>query len=113
MQSIFRVIVILSVAAVLALGMYGAVQNDTVRGWLGVSSSANALSQTGEPFQRDTAQLQGGNFDGGVPPTRGTGAHGGTFNPAGLVRNLTILGGMIFGVMVIQQTGGLISKRQV
>ena len=111
MQTIFRVIVILSIAAVLALGMYGAVQNDTVRGWLGVSSAANALSQSGQAFPRDAAQMQGGSFDGGAPPARGTDAHGGAFNPAGILRNLTILGAAIFGVMVIQQTGGLISKR--
>lgn len=109
MRTLFRIIMILSVASLVATGMYFAVQNETVRGWLGAPSDTMQSVNAG-------AENANGNASGMTRPVFNgaqgeRGAHDGSDTPS-IVRNLGIFGGMILGVMLVQQTASRLAQRQ-
>lgn len=110
MQTLIRILVILSVSGLVALGMYAAVQNESVRGLLRVpAANAQAMRGTGP------GEKTGQSFDGTMPPGGAHGEHGGegqNSSAAGIVQNLAIFGGMLIGVMTIQQITTYVSRRK-
>ena len=103
MQTVFRLITILSLAVLLAVGMYFAGQNETVRGWLGVPT--NTTQGTAPSVNNSAgAQITRPTFDG-ARGERGGGA-------TNLVRNLGIFGATIFGIALVQQTTRLTRRKR-
>lgn len=105
MQTILRTLTILSVAVLLALGMYFAAQNESVRAWLGVAGSSE--QSFGADMQRngsDVNAMPRPTFDGNMPPGGAQGERGEHGGATTLTRNLALFGGMILSVALVQQS---------
>jgi hypothetical protein len=112
MQTIFRILIILSVAGLVAVGMYVAVQNDSVRSLLGVTSAgAQGMYGNGPNAGQNAQQSFNGNIQPGGGHGEGSG-EGQNSSALGIIQNLVIFGGMIIGVITIQQIAAFVSQRK-
>ena len=113
MQTLFRILIILCVASVLAAGMYLAVQNQAVRNMLGVPAANVQLRAGGsETATGSTIQMTRSTFEPNTALDAAQGARGEHEGGTNIVRNLTLMGGMIFGVMIVQQIAARVSRRR-